>query len=238
MREPDPLPGYRRHHLPGLHVVVAHGAVPGAPHGTASPDALVIPTEWLASTQADYLALGDWHDFRAPDQFDTKLPSRACYPGSYAAVDLTETGPRGYVIAELEEGEPPRVLHRSTRVLPVHDVGQFNATDFDDEPAVAAAIAARIEGPAIPIVTLVGEPRFPLQGGRVAAALEDRYVRARVEDQTWFAASPRPDEIEAQDTIAGHVVRVGPAPNRRGGNRHGPRGCRARPPAGDPGPGD
>ncbi|HET6637813.1 MAG TPA: DNA repair exonuclease, partial [Gemmatimonadota bacterium] len=107
-REDAPLSTFARHDLPGVHVVLLHGSVDFSPHWKIGRNALRLPVEALAALACDYVALGDYHGFRPPDRF--REQTRACYPGSFAALDLTEIGPRGYVVAELEPGRAPRVL--------------------------------------------------------------------------------------------------------------------------------
>src|SRR5690606_17201053 len=97
-REPQPLASLRRADLPGAHVVLLHGSVQGTPHWSSSPNVLRLTYEALAALPVDYIALGDHHRHRPPAQFDGgRIP--ACYSGSFAALDLTETGARGFVVA-------------------------------------------------------------------------------------------------------------------------------------------
>lgn len=94
-RHDAPLSTYERDDLPGIHVVLLHGSVDFSPHWKIGKNALRLPLAALAALDCDYVALGDYHGFRAPDRFRGDSPSRACYPGSFAALDLTEIGPRG-----------------------------------------------------------------------------------------------------------------------------------------------
>lgn len=73
-RAPDPLESYQRIEASGAHVVLLHGAVPDAPHW-GEPSSLSLPLERLSELDADYIALGDYHRFRPPEEF---APISAC----------------------------------------------------------------------------------------------------------------------------------------------------------------
>ncbi len=205
---PEPLDTFQRSEAPGAHVVLLHGCMAGMPNWRWYPNALRIPAEWLRRVEADYVALGDSHSFRAPsDVADGN--QRACYSGSFAALDLAETGQHGWVLAEVESGAPPRVEHKPSRTRRVFDVGQFDVGGSVDDEALAAAVADKVPEEAIPAVTLTGELSFPLQVERVQERLAKRFGCARVLDTSWYASSSRLDEVAERDTIAGHVVRLG-----------------------------
>ena len=203
---PEPLGSFDRWEAPGVHVVLVHGCMPGTANWRWYPNALRITPAWLEGVSADYVALGDSHVFRAPDAFEG---GRACYPGSFAAVDMSYPGPRGWVIADLEPGALPQVRHEASSVRSAFDVGELDVAGYVDEEAVAAAIAARVPANALPVVTLTGELSFPLQLERMQLVLEQRYASASVTDRSWYAGSTRLDELGERDTIAGHVVRLG-----------------------------
>lgn len=210
-REPEPLAGFRRAAGHGVHVVLLHGSVPDSPHWRSSPNALRLPLETLAHIDADYIALGDFHRFRPPTGFDEAGGIPACYSGSFAALDYTETGARGVVIAELRAGGAPQVRHLDTglpRVEPLHD---FDVGGFGDIAQLVEAIGSRLGEDVMPDVRLVGSPAFPLDAERLRIELAERYRAAAVEDATTFFASARLDELAEQDTVAGHVVRLGRA---------------------------
>lgn len=208
-REDAPLSTWERADLPGVHVALLHGSVEFSPHWKIGKNALRLPLDALAALDCDYVALGDYHGFRPPDRFGGETPSRACYPGSFAALDLTETGPRGYVVAEVEAGRAPRVAHRASTVPPLQDVGTVDVGGAIEHDEVLRRIAARVDDGALPVVRIVGVPDFPLDVETLRARLEERYGFARVEDASTFYASARLDEIAGDDTVAGHVVRLG-----------------------------
>ena len=208
-READPLATFRRAGQPGVHVVLIHGSVPDAPHWIMSQSSLRLPMERLANLEADYIALGDYHRFRPPREFDASGTSPACYSGSFAALDLTETGPRGYVVAEVRPDGSPRVRHCSSEVPPVEDLGEFDVSPYESEVDVADAVARRASEGTIPVVCLTGTPGFPLDIDVVCTELQERFQHAHVIDKSSYYASDSLEELARQDTVVGHVVRIG-----------------------------
>lgn len=201
----DPVPTFRRVDAPGAHVALLHASVHDAGHWKASGSSLTTTTEALTGLDVDYLALGDHHRPRLPDDFGG-LP--ACYPGSFAACDLTETGPRGYVVATLLPAEPPQVEHRDAGVTRPISL-ELDVSSHSDHVRIAESLAGMIPPRTVPVVRLVGEPSFPLDADVVATELCERYGHAHVLDETRYYASARLDELAEQDTVSGHVVRLG-----------------------------
>jgi DNA repair exonuclease SbcCD nuclease subunit len=208
-REDAPLSTYERADLPGIHVVLLHGSAEFSPHWKIGRNALRLPLDALAGLECDYVALGDYHAFRPPERFGGEPPPRACYPGSFAALDLSEMGPRGYVVVELEAGSPPRVAHRVSTVPLLQDVGDVDVGGAIDHDGVMRRIAERVAAGSLPVVRLVGVPDFALDPDTLAHRLEERYGFAHVTDASTFYASTRLDRIAEDDTVAGHVVRLG-----------------------------
>lgn len=200
----DPVSTFRRSREPGVHVALLHASVEDAANRTPSGSRLVTTPEALGGLEVDYVALGGAHRPRFHDDFPG-VP--ACYPGCFAAVDLAEDGPRGPLLVELAPGAPPRTEHRQSGVRPVATL-QVEVDPFPDEAAVAEAAANRLAEPSIPVVRLVGEPEFPLDGDAVESDLRERFGHAAVHDETRYLASARLDELAARDTVAGHVVRL------------------------------
>lgn len=203
---PDPLSTWRRGEAGGFHVVLLHGSVPDAPHWEGG-SALRLPPDRLADLRADYVALGDYHRHRPPEAFPEGV--YACYAGSFAGVDLTETGRRGPVLVELRAGAPPRVRHLSSGVPEVGEPRTFDVTDYGDERSVATAAGERLEEGTVPQVRLTGEPSFPLEPERVQRRLAERFGFARVMDETRFFASGHIADLAERKTVAGHVARLG-----------------------------
>ena len=205
-REDAPLATFARDDLPGVHVILLHGSVDFSPHWKIGKNALRLPIDALAALDCDYVALGDYHGFRPPDLFRER--GRACYPGSFAALDLTETGPRGYVVAEFEPGLPPRVHHRPSALAHLADVGEVDVGNAADQEEVMRRIGERVAPGTLPLVRLVGVPDFPLDPEVIVRRLCERYGFGRVTDaSTWFA-NARLDRIAEEDTVAAHVVRL------------------------------
>jgi exonuclease SbcD len=201
----DPLPTFQRHSAPGVHVALFHAAVRNGDHWTNSGNSLVATPDELNALEVDYIALGDYHRPRLPDEFPG---GRACYPGSFAATDLTETGVRGFVIATVDAGRGPSVDYRDAGVRPAAAV-ELDVSALEDDIQVAEAAARAVSARAVPSVRLVGEPSFPLDADRIAAELNERFGHAAVYDETRYYASSRLDELAELDTVVGHVVRLG-----------------------------
>jgi DNA repair exonuclease SbcCD nuclease subunit len=207
--EPDPLSTFEKVAGEGFHVALVHGAVPGAPHWEGGT-ALRLPIEGLAALDVDYIALGDHHRFRPPSEFSHEGKSLpACYAGSFAAVDLSELGPKGYVLIDLVEGHEPAIDFRSSGVREVHRTEPFDVTPFDSETAAADALGDQLVDSIVPVTTLIGEPSFPLDADLIRAALDERFGCSVVVDQTRFFDAARLEELASENTIAGHVARLG-----------------------------
>ncbi|MFQ5742614.1 MAG: exonuclease SbcCD subunit D [Acidobacteriota bacterium] len=106
-REAAPLTTFERADEPGVHLVILHGSVEDALHWTDPAHSLRLPREALAGFAADYIALGGDHRFRPPVELGPNNRIPACYAGAFVALDPSETGRHGYVIADLEAGKPP-----------------------------------------------------------------------------------------------------------------------------------
>ena len=208
-QERDPLSTFRRSDDSGLHIALFHGGFRASPQWKASPNSLSVEPAQLQELDADYIALGDYHRFRPPEGFadDGSIP--ACYPGSFAAVDLTEEGARGYAVVEFAEGDNPRVTHHESGLTGVVSLRDIDVANFESDAQVADAIADQVEMDAIPVVRLIGSPRFALDGAAVCEFLCARFGHAKVVDKSLHYSSGRLDAIAEKDTIAGHVVRLG-----------------------------
>jgi DNA repair protein SbcD/Mre11 len=202
---PDPTATFRRRPADGVHVALLHAYVQGLGREGTDRNALTLDLEALDRLQVDYIALGDQHRTVLPDRFEGRP---ACYPGSFAATDLTEVGPRGYVLVDIRPGEVPAIEHRDAGVRPVAAV-EVDVSGCEDDQGVADAAAGLLRGGAVPVARLVGEPSFPLDADRVAAALVERFGHAAVTDHTRYYAAPRLAELGEADSVAGHVVRLG-----------------------------
>lgn len=204
--EPDPIRGYRRSDAPGVHVVLLHAGVADHPDWTGGAS-LRTTTAELAGLNADYIALGDYHGHRSPAEFGGPP---ACYCGSFAAVAIDEVGPRGCAVVDLEPGAPPRVRLEPSSVPTLVDLGSLDVSDAEDEIDAAERVGAVLgEASAHPVVTLTGEPAFPLDVDRVRDAVRERYGFAVVRDETRFIDSAHVRVLAGQPTIAGHVARLG-----------------------------
>ncbi len=201
----DPLSALRRDPRPGIHVALLHAYVNGTRPSTPARNALTVDLETLGRLPVDYVALGDQHELTLPDRFGG-VP--ACYPGSFAATDPSESGPRGYVLVDIEPGQPPRIEHRDAGVRPAVEAEIDVSTCTDDE-AVTDAVTSVMPTEAVPVVRLTGEASFPLDADAVTAALVERFGHAVVADESRYYPPDRLEELSAADTVAGHVVRLG-----------------------------
>jgi DNA repair protein SbcD/Mre11 len=202
---PDPVATFQRKPADGVHVVLLHAYVHGAGRRRASRNALTVGHDALEQLAVDYIALGDQHRPVLPDQFDGRP---ACYPGSFAATDMAETGPRGYVIVDIEPGEPPQIRHRDVGV-PQTAALEVDVSSCGRDDQVAELAAGLAPDGVIPFVRLVGEPPFPMDVDAVAARLVERFGHAAVVDETHYYAAERLDELAAADTVVGHAIRQG-----------------------------
>jgi DNA repair exonuclease SbcCD nuclease subunit len=215
-QDPQPLASFRRAPLDGVHVLLLHAGIRDAPQWSAGRALRASPEE-LAGLDADYIALGDYHRFRAPAEFDPGGGIPACYCGSFAAVDATEDGPRGFVRVELEGGRPPAVEHLSSGVPEVLAVGSIDISDCAGDLEVARRIVARAgleaesEGELNPYVTAIleGQPPFPVDPERVTTELCARFGFVRVQDRSRYFDSAAVRELAARPSISGHVARLG-----------------------------
>ena len=209
--------------------MLVHGAVPIAPEWRLHPLALRLPMEWLAAVQSDYIALGGFHEFRAPNDFDVAGRIPACYPGSFASLDSTELAPRGVVIAEIEAGRPPRLERRESAVAGVRDLGRLDIGRYADEQAVADGVLQRLPAGALPVVTLAGEPSFALDAATVvsgARAVGRPGIRRRRDVDGRCRPPRRPRQSRHRGRTC-RAARTSPDCRRKGHRRADGRGARA-----------
>jgi len=202
--EGDPLAAFERDPANGIHIVLVHGSVPGAPHWEGG-SSLSVSWEALAGLDVDYVAMGDLHRFRGPDELNGVC---ACYPGSFAAVDFTERGLRGPVLVELSPDRPPRIERLSGGVREVSEAVTIDVSSCMTDLEVADLASSRLES-AYPVVALEGEPAFPLDPAVVRGVLKERYGAVTLVDRSRFFHAARLEEIARQSTVAGHVARLG-----------------------------
>jgi exonuclease SbcD len=223
-KEREPLRTFRRADLPGAHVVLLHGSVQGTQHWGASPNVLRLTTADLAALGVDYIALGDHHRPRLPHEFDAAGSLPACYSGSFVALDLTETGPRGCLVVDVEPGRPPVVRLVPSPVPRVEDVGDVDVSALESDAAVADAVAAALA--AAVAATDAGGARVAKgeAGGGRAAERDEGAARAgdRVADG---ASAEKRDEggVRAAEGAAGGAR--APAGRRANGGSAGDEGA-------------
>lgn len=206
--EPDPLSHFRRTDAEGVHVFLLHGAVRDAPHWTGG-DSLRLSRADLAKLDADYVALGDYHRFRPPTEFAADGSIPACYCGSFAALDHTEAGLRGVVLAELSPRSKPVVELLPTDVPHVQALTDIDVSVCADDLEVVDKVAELVESGSLPVVTLSGQTEFAIDPARVQAGLASRFSFARVRDQTRYYDSEKLADLATRDDVVGHLARLG-----------------------------
>lgn len=206
--EPDPLgtfekarPGSR----PSVHVVLLHGSVPGAPHWGGG-SSLALTLEELHALDVDYVALGDLHRFRGPGELDGV---GGCYPGSFAGVDLTEAGLHGPVLVTLSPGAAPDIERLSSGVREVGSPASINVSECMTDLEVYDEVVRLLPPDEYPSVDLEGEAAYPLDAEAIRAMLEERFGSLALRDSSHFFEVRRLEELAGQDTVAGHVARLG-----------------------------
>jgi len=207
-RSSDPLAGFARAALEGVHVVLLHGAVRDAPHWSGG-DSLRLTHPELEKLDADYIALGDYHRFRPPEEFAADGSVPACYAGSFAGLDHTETGPKGVVLAEVTAGAPPRIRLLPSAVPPLQGLPAVDVSACSDDLETVEKVAGLVNPGSLPVVTLTGQTEYALDPGRVEAELSARFTFARVSDRTLYYDSARLAELAARDDVVGHLARLG-----------------------------
>jgi DNA repair exonuclease SbcCD nuclease subunit len=208
--EPDPLGTFvkARAGSPGAaHVVLLHGSVPGAPHWDGG-SSLSLTWDAMRGLDVDYIALGDLHRFRPPSALEG-LP--ACYPGSFAAVDLTEAELHGPLLVEVTPGVPPTIERLSSGVREVGSPTAINVSECITDLEVYDEAVRLLPPEAYPSIDLEGEPVYPLDPEAVRAMLEERFGALSLRDRSHFFEIHRLEELSAANTITGHVARIGRA---------------------------
>jgi len=204
----DPLSAFRRSEAPGAHVILLHAAVRDAPHWAAG-ESLRVTRADLSALDADYVALGDYHRFRPPTEFAHDGSIRACYSGCFAALDHTEAGPRGVVIAEVAPGGPARARLVPSGVPPVQALSDLDISTCEDDHEAAERVARHVDPGALPVVTLTGQTEFAVDPARVEQELAARFSWAHVKDLTRYYDSARLAELSRRDDVVGHLARLG-----------------------------
>jgi DNA repair exonuclease SbcCD nuclease subunit len=206
--EPNPLARFHRTSADGVHVALLHGAVRDVPHWTGG-DSLRLSKAELGALEVDYIALGDYHRFRPPAEFAADGSVPACYCGSFAALDHTEAGPRGVVLAELTPGSPPAVRLLPSGLPPVQSLRDLDVSACADDLEVVDRVAEAVEAGSLPVITLSGQTEFAVDPEKVEAGLQARFPFARVRDKTRYYDSQRLAELAARDDVVGHLARLG-----------------------------
>lgn len=119
-------------------ILAVHGVLQGITAYEYTP--FFLPMSRVLDDRWDYIALGDYHDFR-------KVSHNGAYAG---ATEFTTTNiwgenrEKGWVLVEIEKGKPPLIRHqtvptRRVLTLPDIDAGQCASTDEVIERVLAEA---------------------------------------------------------------------------------------------------
>ena len=188
--------------------MLLHGAVRDAPHWSGG-ESLRLEHDELEALDVDYIALGDYHRYRPPREFASDGSVPACYPGSFAALDQTEDGVRGVVLADVERGAPAVTRLLPSAVPPVQSLPDVDVSTCEDDMQAADRVAELVEQGSLPVVTLTGQTEYAVDPVRIEADLTARYSFARVRDRTRYYDSSRLGDLARRDDVVGHVARIG-----------------------------
>lgn len=202
----DPLATLGTPDEAGVDVVLLHASLRMSDHWEPGANTLCPEEADLRALGVDYVALGDYHRPRLPEDFGDGLV--ACYPGSFSAVKRSEKGPRGVVVVQVEPGGPVRATHVPTSIPWIAEPDPIEVSGMEDHQAILDAVAECVPEGAVPRLTLTGSPAFAIDVEKLEAGLQERYGFARVKDESWYFDSARLDDLAERDTVAGHLVRL------------------------------
>lgn len=197
-------------------VGLAHGALTGVlPEGA---DALnPVAADRAVRARLDLLALGDWHGTFLAD-------ARTVYPGTPEPDRHRANASGAVLVADLEEGAPPRIERVETLRHPWRRVALTAAPGLDLTAAIAAAAAP---GPGEPVLRLdlSGVVSLAEREALVAAAEAARARCLHLEiDESGLALAPSADDLAA--IAPGGVLRA--AAEALAAKLDGPEGPAAR----------
>lgn len=120
--EPEPDERFR------YNILAVHGVLQGMITDEYTP--FFLPMSRVLNDRWDYIALGDYHDFR-------KVSHNGAYAGAteFTTTNIwSENREKGWVLVEVEKGKPPLIRHqrvptRRVLTLPDIDAGQCASTD-------------------------------------------------------------------------------------------------------------
>ena len=202
----SPLETLKKSAEPGIDIALMHASLKMADHWQGSPNTFSPNEAELAELGVDYVALGDYHRPRMPDEFQSGLT--ACYPGSFSAVNRKETGVRGLVLVEFAEGKAAKTKLIESQVARLVELEPIDLTGLEDQSNLEEMIASKMPKAALPRVTLRGTPEFRFDPEALQITLDQRYDFCVIKDESSYINSNRIKELGADDTVVGHLVRV------------------------------
>ena len=122
---------------------------------------------------------------------------------------MTEAGVHGPVRVELAPGSAPKIELLSSGIREVGPPTSIDVSDCVTDLEVYDEVVRLLPPEQYPSVDLVGEPSFPLDAESVRQMLEERFGALALRDDSHFFEIQRLEELAEQNTIAGHVARLG-----------------------------
>ncbi|MCS6831455.1 MAG: metallophosphoesterase [Armatimonadota bacterium] len=193
--QPEPNPRFR------FNLLAIHGVLQGLFTHDYTP--FFLPLSRVLDERWDYIALGDYHDFR-------RVSRNAAYAGAteFTTTNIwSENREKGWVWVELEKGKHPTIRHRvvpTRRVvsLPEIDASQCDSTDEAVEKVLEEAALEAIAG-ALVRVRLLNLPYA--ERARAQRAIVERMADAfhvQVDFRAVLRTAPSAEGQQAQAEVA------------------------------------
>jgi hypothetical protein len=121
---------------------------------------------------------------------------------------MTDIGVHGFVVVDLDEGAIPQVTLHSSGLGEVTTLN-IDVSPCESEVEVFEAVSEQLSEEQIPSIRLIGQPGFPLDVDVLLLHLKKRFGHAKVVDESLYFSSKRIEELSQQNTVVGHVARLG-----------------------------
>lgn len=183
-------------------IVMAHGGVVGQARKPQWP----ITGDHIAQSNADYVALGDWHSLREESQGGVT----AYYPGAPEAISLNQTGSGSILLGEYDEQtqqlqiEPVRISTRTTEAMEI-DISQVNSTE-----ELHKQVADKADEQLGLTVTITGlnTNKVLFNKEELEEGLADSFWRLRVIDETVLPVEDIGEKDYSSVLVTGQFVRI------------------------------
>jgi DNA repair exonuclease SbcCD nuclease subunit len=201
-RERQPLRGYRRRDIPGIHIGMLHATIDPSPSLPTEERYLPLTSAELAATDLDYVALGHIHRYQV---YNAGGVGHAAQPGSPEPLTIDELGPRSVNLINFGDGPPHieriAVGERLARRLTVECTGL-------DETEIIDQIAREADQRLILDVRLSGTPTEIVNIEAIRNAVAPGFFYITLRDQTDVVDAAFARAIEPEKTIRGAFVRA------------------------------